>query len=130
LLITGADNSNVAPRWCADITDKILTKGQRFPNGGMRQPRSQPVFLASSMLMEHIRAIRLESQMPVTGNESCGLGSIDYYNTLNIVERGCYMKKIRLKFLSAFIVSASIFGIYHNALAEIRTMKIKIPSCL
>jgi len=40
------------------------------------------------------------------------------------------MKKIRLKFLSAFIVSASIFGIYHNALAEIRTMKIKIPSCL
>ena len=39
------------------------------------------------MLMEHIRAIRLESEMPVTGNESSGLGSIDY-NTLNIVERG------------------------------------------
>jgi hypothetical protein len=43
---------------------------------------------------------------------------------------GAYMKKIWLKFLAAFIVSASIFGIYHNALAEIRTMKIKIPSCL
>ncbi len=68
--------------------------------------------------------------MPVTGNEASGLDSVDYYNTLNIVERGGYMKKIWLTFLSLFVVSASMFGFNHNAFAEIRTIKIKIPSCV
>jgi hypothetical protein len=40
------------------------------------------------------------------------------------------MKKTWLAFLALFIVSASMFGIHHNVLAEIRTMKIKVPSCV
>jgi len=47
----------------------------------------------------------------------------------NIVQRGGYMKKIWVSFLAAFIVSISVTQMYHNALAEIRTIKINVPAC-
>ena len=39
------------------------------------------------------------------------------------------MNKIRLTLMAVFIVSISVFEMYHNALAEIRTIKISVPSC-
>lgn len=39
------------------------------------------------------------------------------------------MKKIWASFLAAFIVSISVTQMYHNALAEIRTIKINVPAC-
>jgi hypothetical protein len=40
------------------------------------------------------------------------------------------MKKLRLTLIAVFVFSVSVLLVYQNALAEIRTMKIKIPSCM
>jgi hypothetical protein len=39
------------------------------------------------------------------------------------------MKKLRLTLMTALVVSISIFHAHHNALAEIRTIKINVPAC-
>jgi hypothetical protein len=39
------------------------------------------------------------------------------------------MKKIWVSFLAAFVVSVSVLLIYHNAVAEVRTIKINVPAC-
>jgi hypothetical protein len=40
------------------------------------------------------------------------------------------MKKFRLPLIAGFVFSFSVLLVYQNALAEIRTMKVKIPSCM
>jgi hypothetical protein len=40
------------------------------------------------------------------------------------------MKRIWLTLLAVFIVSISVSLMYHDAFGEIRTIKIKIPSCM
>jgi copper chaperone CopZ len=74
--------------------------------------------------------IVIEGALSVRSIESSGLDSADCCNTRNIVVRGGYVKKIWLMSLVVLVVSISVTQMYPNALAEIRTMKIKVTSCL
>jgi len=39
------------------------------------------------------------------------------------------MKKVRLKLITVLVVSVFVLLMYHNAVAEIRTIKINVPAC-
>jgi len=66
----------------------------------------------------------------VAGIESPGFDSVDYRNMVHIVQWGGYMKKIWLALAAAFIALASLFGFHQDAFADLRTIKVNIPSCL